>query len=212
MVSVNLHELTVLALIHMTESLNKDTKPHMPAGHKAGHYCGVMGAFGLPDAGNYIFNGLYSLQHRGQESAGIVTSDGEKIQSLKGLGLLSEAINPGDVRKLPGHIGIGHVRYSTTGAKRIQNIQPLVIEYSKGIVAIAHNGNLTNAQKLRSEFEARGSIFQTSTDSEIIVHLLADPEHIEKNDPLSSALKHVEGAYSAVMMDRESLYSFRDPF
>ncbi len=179
---------------------------------KAGHYCGVMGAFGIPNAGDFIFNGLYSLQHRGQESAGIAISDGEKIQSLKGLGLLSEAIAPEDVDKLRGKIGIGHVRYSTTGTKRVQNIQPLVIEYSRGIVAIGHNGNLTNAQKLRNAFEARGSIFQTSTDSEIIVHLLADPEHIENKDPLASALEHVEGAYSAVLMDARNLYAFRDPY
>lgn len=179
---------------------------------KAGHYCGVMGAFGLPDAARHIYSGLYSLQHRGQESAGIVTSDGEKIQSLKGLGLLSEAVSQNDLGSLPGHLGIGHVRYSTTGAKRVQNIQPLVIEYSQGIVAIAHNGNLTNARRLRDKFEAKGSIFQTSTDSEIIVHLLADPEHINNASPLGSALQCVEGAYAAVMMDKNSLYAFRDPF
>ncbi len=179
---------------------------------KPGHYCGVMGAYGLPDAGNCVFDGLYSLQHRGQESAGIVVSDGKKLQSLKGLGLLSEAIDPRDLGKFPGHIGIGHVRYSSTGAQRVQNIQPLVIEYSKGIVAIAHNGNLTNAQKLRRDFEARGSIFQTSTDSEIIVHLLADPLHAGEKNPLASVLKHVEGAFSGVVMDAKNLYAFRDPY
>ncbi len=171
-----------------------------------------MGAYGLPNVAEYVYNGLYSLQHRGQESAGIVVSNGRKIKSLKGLGLLSEAINPRDLKPLAGHIGIGHVRYSTTGAKRVQNIQPLVIEYSQGIVAIGHNGNLTNAQKLRSEFERKGSIFQTSTDSEIIVHLLAKPEHIETGNALKSALKYVEGAYSVVMMDKENLYAVRDPF
>jgi len=179
---------------------------------KIGHYCGVMGAYGLSDVGETIFSGLFSLQHRGQESAGIVISNGKKIQSLKGLGLLSEAIDPRDLVKYPGHIGIGHVRYSTTGAQRIQNIQPLVIEYSQGIVAIAHNGNLTNAQQLRSDFEGKGSIFQTSTDSEIIVHLLAAPEYIGTQNPLASALRHLEGAYSGVMMDVENLYAFRDPY
>ncbi len=192
--------------------LGKERNSRQAGMAKAGHYCGVMGAFGIPGASRYIYDGLYSLQHRGQESAGIVTSDGRKIQSLKGLGLLSEAINPEDLNGLPGHIGIGHVRYSTTGAKRVQNIQPLVIEYSQGIVAVAHNGNLTNARQLRSTFEAGGSIFQTSTDSEIIVHLLAAPSHIELEAPLASALQHVEGAYSVVMIDAHSLYAFRDPY
>ena len=112
---------------------------------------------------------------------------------------------------LPGHIGVGHVRYSTTGAKRVQNIQPLVIEYSQGIVAIAHNGNLTNARSLRQLYESRGSIFQTSTDSEVIVHLLADPEHIGTADPLGESLQHVRGAYSLVMMTSRRLMAARDP-
>ncbi len=196
----------------MNKTIQLDNDSLCGGDGKAGHYCGVMGAYGIPSAGEYIFNGLYSLQHRGQESAGIALSDGRKIQSLKGLGLLSEAIDPQDLKKIAGHIGIGHVRYSTTGAKRIQNIQPLVIEYSQGIVAIAHNGNLTNAQKLRNEFEANGSIFQTSTDSEIIVHLLAEPRHIEAEKPLAAALKHVQGAFSAVMLDARNLYAMRDPY
>ena len=128
--------------------------------------CAVFGVFGHPEAANLTYLGLYSLQHRGQESAGIVTCDGSKVRSRKGMGLLQQAITPDQVAELPGHMAIGHVRYSTTGASKAQNIQPLVIDYSEGRIAIAHNGNLVNARRLRDEYEAYGSIFQTSTDSE----------------------------------------------
>ncbi len=159
-----------------------------------------------------VYLGLYSLQHRGQESAGIIAADGSRIQSKKGLGLLSEAVAPADLEELPGHLAVGHVRYSTTGSGRVQNIQPLVIEYSRGIVAVAHNGNLTNARTLRASYEARGSIFQTSTDSELFVHLLADPENAGRPDPLASALRRVRGAYSVLLMTADSLVAARDPF
>jgi len=175
------------------------------------HDCGVVGVFGVERAAERAYAALYALQHRGQESAGIVVSDGERIQSKKGLGLLTEAVRPPDLRELPGHMAVGHVRYSTTGARRVQNIQPLVIEYSRGIVAVAHNGNLTNARSLRALYESRGSIFQTSTDSEIFVHLLADPEHIGAADPLGESLRHVEGAYSLVLMTARRLMAARDP-
>ncbi len=176
-----------------------------------GEDCGVFGAFGCPDAARKAYYGLYALQHRGQESAGIVASDGRAINSKKGLGLISEAIDYDDLAELPGHLAIGHVRYSTTGGRRVQNIQPLVIEYSHGIVAIAHNGNLTNARTLRGLYESRGSIFQTSTDSEVFVHLLADPEHLDAEDPLAEALMHVQGAYSLLMMTADTLTAVRDP-
>ncbi|MHC4480141.1 MAG: amidophosphoribosyltransferase [Planctomycetota bacterium] len=173
--------------------------------------CGVIGLYGVPNAAECAHLGLYALQHRGQESAGIVASDGQSIQSKKGLGLLAEAIRPPELAELPGHIAVGHVRYSTTGAKRVQNIQPLVTEYSQGIVAIAHNGNLTNARTLRRRYEGKGSIFQTSTDSEIFVHLLADPDHLAADDPLQAALEHVRGAYSVVVLTQTALTAFRDP-
>ena len=172
--------------------------------------CGVVGVFGVEKAAELAYRGLYALQHRGQESAGIVVSDGKSIQSKKGLGLLCEAIKPSELCDLPGHIAVGHVRYSTTGSRRVQNIQPLVIEYANGVVAIAHNGNLTNARSLRSYYQSRGSIFQTSTDSEIIVHLLADPRYRNAADPLGSALSRVQGAYSLVMMDTCCLLAARD--
>ena len=173
--------------------------------------CGVVGVFGCENAARLAYAALYALQHRGQESAGIVASDGRNIQSVKGLGLLTEAIGTADLDTLPGHMAVGHVRYSTTGARRVQNIQPLVIEYSQGIVAIAHNGNLTNARTLRELYEGRGSIFQTSTDSEVFVHLLADPEHIGVSDPLGECLKHVRGAYSLLLMTSSRLMAARDP-
>ncbi len=173
--------------------------------------CGIIGIFGVERAAERTYAGLYALQHRGQESAGIVVSDGQKIRSKKGLGLLSEAVSRDELGELPGQIAVGHVRYSTTGARRVQNIQPLVIEYSQGIVAVAHNGNLANARTLRGLYQSRGSIFQTSTDSEVIVHLLADPEHKKAADPLAGVLGRLRGAYSLVLMDVNSLVAARDP-
>ncbi len=173
--------------------------------------CGIIGLYGVEHAARQAHLGLYALQHRGQESAGIVASDGEGIQSAKGLGLLAEAIEASALADLPGHIAIGHVRYSTTGARRVQNIQPLVIEYAGGIVAVAHNGNLTNARALRRRYEQKGSIFQTSTDSEVFVHLLADPEHLGAPDPLKEVLRHVRGAYSLVLLTATQLIAARDP-
>ena len=165
----------------------------------------------MPDAAISAYYALYALQHRGQESAGVVVSDRSRITSKKGLGLVSEALDRGELAALAGSIALGHVRYSTTGARRIQNIQPLVIEYSRGIVAAAHNGNLTNARKLRGRYESRGSIFQTSTDSEVFVHLMADPGHLGAPDPLADALAEVRGAFSLGMMTRDKLIAARDP-
>ncbi|MEF8787787.1 MAG: amidophosphoribosyltransferase [Planctomycetota bacterium] len=173
--------------------------------------CGIIGVYGVEGASELAHVGLHALQHRGQESAGIVASDGSEIQSVKGLGLLSEAIDASDLQEVPGHLAIGHTRYSTTGGKRVQNIQPLVIEYSEGIVAVGHNGNLSNAKELRRRYQDRGAIFQTSSDSELIVHLLADPEWEPERDPLAEALRRVEGAYSLVMMDSDQLIAARDP-
>ncbi|NLW51639.1 MAG: amidophosphoribosyltransferase [Candidatus Brocadiaceae bacterium] len=174
--------------------------------------CGVVGLYGVPAAARSAYLGLYALQHRGQESAGVVASDGREIRSAKGLGLLSEAIRPETPGRLPGHVAVGHVRYSTTGDLRVQNIQPLVIEYCDGLMAIAHNGNLTNARSLRGQYEARGSIFQTSTDSEVFAHLLADPAQRGCEDPMAAACRRVHGAYSLVMMTVDALVAVRDPF
>jgi glutamine phosphoribosylpyrophosphate amidotransferase len=137
--------------------------------------CGLFGVYGDPAAASLIYRGLFSLQHRGQEGAGIVVSDGQNIQSIKGMGLVGEVVAKQGIGHLKGHIGIGHVRYSTTGSSRIQNVQPLVAECADGLWVVAHNGNLVNAGRLRKMYQESGSIFQTSTDSEVLMHLLADP-------------------------------------
>jgi amidophosphoribosyltransferase len=170
-----------------------------------------MGIFGVPDAAVPVWLGLHALQHRGQESAGIVSSDGDKIRSRKGMGLLPQAVPSSELEKLPGHLAIGHVRYSTTGSSKPQNIQPLVVDYSEGLLAIAHNGNLVNARTLRDEYEAYGSIFQTSTDSEIIVHLLANPENVCRENSLGHCLNCVKGAYCFLFLRDDRIIAARDP-
>lgn len=176
-----------------------------------GHHCGLFGVYNVPDAAAKTYLGLFALQHRGQESAGLVVSDGKKVRSKKGMGLVTEVFSKRDLAELEGHIAVGHVRYSTTGSSRPQNIQPLVVDYSNGLVAVAHNGNLVNARTLRDEYEAYGSIFQTSTDSEIIVHLMARPEHVGKIDHLAHCLRLIKGAYSFLFMTTDTLIGCRDP-
>ena len=177
-----------------------------------GHHCGLFGVYNVPDAAAKTFLGLFALQHRGQESAGIVVSDGKQVRSKKGMGLVTEIFHDREIKELPGHMAIGHVRYSTTGSSRLTNVQPLVIDYSHGLIAVAHNGNLVNAKTLRDEYEAYGSIFQTSTDSEIIVHLLARPEHAGREDWLGHCLKLIKGAYSFLFMTKDRLIAARDPW
>ncbi len=179
--------------------------------HDVKEYCGLFGIFGIPEASVLIRQGLFALQHRGQEGAGIVVSDGEKIRSEKGFGLVGDVFAKVPPEQLPGHIGIGHVRYSTTGSTRIQNVQPLVAECADGIWAIAHNGNLNNAQKLRSMYQNSGAIFQTSTDSEILVHLLADPMYRLRPRRVERALGELQGAFSFLLMTKNSIMAARDP-
>ena len=135
--------------------------------------CGVMGIAGHPEAANLAYLGLYALQHRGQESAGIATRDAGESHIHKGMGLVADIFSPGVLAKLPGRIAIGHVRYSTAGESNLQNAQPFIANTGRSQIAIAHNGNLTNALAIRAELEAQGSIFQTSSDTEVIVHLMA---------------------------------------
>lgn len=176
-----------------------------------GHACGVAGVYGVADAASVTWLMLHALQHRGQESAGIVSADGKKIRSVKGMGLLSTAIPTERISELRGHAAIGHVRYSTSGASKQQNIQPLIVDYSEGLLALAHNGNLVNARMLRDEYEAWGSIFQTSTDSEILVHLMAKPSHVGKKNNLGHCLNHISGAYCFVLLRKDCLMAARDP-
>jgi amidophosphoribosyltransferase len=174
--------------------------------------CGVVGVYNIENAAEIAYYCLHALQHRGQESAGIVVSDGHDVRSRKGMGLLSNVFSSEDLLRLPGRLGVGHVRYSTTGSSKPQNTQPLVLDYSEGLIAVAHNGNLTNAKRLRDEYEAYGSIFQTSTDSEVVVHLMARPEHVARPDNLAHCLgEHLSGAYSFVFMTHERLIAVRDP-
>jgi amidophosphoribosyltransferase len=176
------------------------------------HYCGVFGIFGHPNAAELAYYGLYALQHRGQESAGIVTSDGRNFRAHRGMGLVPQVFNGDILHQLVGNIGIGHTRYSTTGASQLKNAQPLTVDCARGQIAIAHNGNLTNAARLREELEGRGSIFQTTVDSEIILHLLAQPDTNGSKNPFVHAIRQLEGAYSLAMMTEKELIGARDPF
>ena len=175
------------------------------------HYCGVFGVYGHPNAAELTYYGLYALQHRGQESAGIVTCDGKQFHAHKGMGLVSQVFNGETLHTLPGHIAVGHTRYSTTGSSHLRNAQPLTVDCARGQIAIAHNGNLTNAAALREELEARGSIFQTTVDSEIILHLMAQPCLNGQGNNLIRAMRRIEGAYSLVIMTQNELVGVRDP-
>jgi len=175
--------------------------------------CGLFGIFGDSEAISKTYFGLHSLQHRGQESAGIASSDGETIQCYTGMGTVRRVFRAGSgiFEKLSNPIAIGHVRYSTTGASRAANSQPLLAEYSRGQVAVAHNGNLINATRLRDEYEAYGSIFKSTGDTEVIIHLIAKPTHISKPDPLAHVLNHLQGAFSLLFLSADRIEAARDP-
>jgi amidophosphoribosyltransferase len=174
--------------------------------------CGVFGIYGHKDAAYLTYLGLYSLQHRGEESAGIVASDGQKMFYHKGMGHVQDVFDETQLQRLtPGDRAIGHVRYSTTGSSNIKNAQPILVDYSRGEIAIAHNGNLVNADLLRSELEAYGSIFQTTTDSETIIHLMAKPSLRNVEEGVIDALARVRGAYSLVFLTHKFLIAARDP-
>ena len=160
--------------------------------------CGVFGIFNHPEAAYLSYLGLYSLQHRGEESAGIVASDGKKMSAHRGMGHVQEVFDGSVLDTLKGDRAIGHVRYSTTGSSNLKNAQPILVDYSRGEIALGHNGNLINADILRSELEAYGSIFQTTTDSEIIIHLMAKPSLRNIQEGVVEALSRVKGAYSLV--------------
>jgi amidophosphoribosyltransferase len=176
--------------------------------------CGIFGIFGDPEAVQKTYFGLHSLQHRGQESAGIASSNGEFIHCYTGLGHVSRVFRSGRgiLERLNNPIAIGHVRYSTTGSATPMNSQPFLSEYSRGQVAVAHNGNLINAALLRDEYEAYGHIFKSSNDTEIIVHLLAKPSHITKPDPLGHVLNHLQGSYSLLFLFPDRIEAARDPY
>jgi len=176
--------------------------------------CGLFGVWGTPDASALCYQGLFAQQHRGQESAGIAVVDElGQINGHTGMGLVSQVFNPRMLREeLAGRAGIGHVRYSTTGSSKLCNAQPLLRQYSMGPVAVAHNGNLINAALLRQEYERHGHIFQSTTDTEIIVHLLAKPTHLSRTDPLPHVLKHLQGAFSLLFLFPDRMEACRDPW
>src|SRR6202022_1609609 len=174
-------------------------------------HCGVCGVFGHPEAAKLAYLGLYALQHRGQESAGIVSSDGHELHLHRAMGEVEEIFQPAVLAKLPGTAAIGHARYSTAGDKALLNAQPIMIDCNKGKVALGHNGNLTNAVEWRRKLEHRGSIFQTNSDTEVIVHLLARSPARNLSGALGDALNQVEGAYSLLVLTTDELYAVRDP-
>ncbi|PJZ77870.1 amidophosphoribosyltransferase [Leptospira neocaledonica] len=173
--------------------------------------CAIFGIFNSPEAANFTYLGLYSMQHRGQESSGIVSSDGEHLYRYAGMGLVANIFTEGKIRELTGTAAIGHNRYSTTGASFLRNAQPLRVESHLGPIALAHNGNLVNSWEVRSQLEKEGSIFQTTIDSEVIVHLMARSGETDLLSALSSALKKVRGAYSLVVLTKNQLIAVRDP-
>jgi amidophosphoribosyltransferase len=173
--------------------------------------CGVFAVYGHEEAARVAFFGLFALQHRGQESAGIASADGCQVWEHKGMGLASEVFREDILSKLPGRLAIGHVRYSTTGSSILSNAQPFLVHHADEYYALAHNGNLINALELRAELEQRGSIFQSTMDSEVIVHLMAPHLKEGLEEALTKALVQVQGAYSIVMLTRNRVVAVRDP-
>lgn len=174
--------------------------------------CAVMGIYGHPEAANMVYLGLYALQHRGQESCGIVTSDGKGLISHRQMGLVADAFKEDVIKRLEGQNAIGHNRYSTQGQSHLKNAQPFVVEYSQGPIAIAHNGNLVNGTLLRNELEQAGSIFQSTSDTEVIIHLIATSKEPTLMGRIVEALSRCRGAYSLLFLTLDKLIAARDPY
>lgn len=173
--------------------------------------CGVFGIFGNPEAANLTYLGLYALQHRGQESAGIVTADGERMRASRAMGHVAEAFDEAALAGLPGHLAIGHTRYSTAGESRLSNAQPFLIDCAHGQIAVAHNGNLVNARELRDELVQAGAIFQTSSDTEVLLHLYARARGSSIEDALIESITQIRGAFSLALLTKDRLIAVRDP-
>lgn len=173
--------------------------------------CGVVAIYGHPEASKLAYLSLYALQHRGQESAGIAASNGETLQLHKAMGLVSDIFNADVLARLPGSLSIGHTRYSTTGDSALLNAQPIMVECNKGKIALAHNGNIINALEIRSHLEQAGSIFQTTSDTEVIVHLIARSREQTLADAMADSLRRLEGAFSLVMLTPDRIFAARDP-
>lgn len=196
----------------MNENLNLSGPAHPFDDDKLREECGVFGIFGHTDAAAHTVLGLHALQHRGQEAAGIVSYDGERFHSHRSLGQVADNFNSEQViSSLPGNSAIGHVRYSTTGETILRNVQPLFAELDSGGVSVAHNGNITNAWTLRRALVRAGAIFQSTSDTEVIIHLVATSDRGDIRDRLIDALRQIEGAYSLVIQTEDSLIGVRDP-
>ncbi len=174
--------------------------------------CGICGIYGHKDAARFIYLSLYALQHRGEESAGIVTFDGRRVRFHRAMGIVGDVFDEKAIRSLRGDIAVGHLRYSTTGSSHTKNIQPLLVSHKNNHIVIAHNGNLTNIWKLHQALEEKGSIFQTTMDSEIIAHLLVKSEKKDTKMKVVEALSQLQGAYSLVLMLNDVLIGARDPY
>ena len=173
--------------------------------------CGVFGVYGHADAANLTYLGLYALQHRGQESAGIVSTDGKLLSCQREMGLVADIFTEDRIKRLPGHAAIGHNRYSTTGDSVSINIQPILVNFALGGLAVAHNGNLVNAGLLKAELEAYGSIFQSTMDSEVVIHLIAQSRMATLHERIVDALQHLQGSYSLLLLAEDELIGVRDP-
>jgi amidophosphoribosyltransferase len=197
--------------MHMSHTITPPTTAFDHYRPRRREECGIFGIFNHPDAAKLTYFGLYALQHRGQESAGIVVSDGRQVNEYKHMGLVCEVFQEDTLKALKGHLAIGHVRYSTTGSSLLANAQPFLVLHGSEYYAVAHNGNLVNATRLRRELEAQGAIFQSTMDTEIIVHLLAHNIKHGFEEALTAALGQVQGAYSVVMCTKDKLIGARDP-
>jgi amidophosphoribosyltransferase len=173
--------------------------------------CGVVAIYSNPEAGKLAYLGLHALQHRGQESAGIISTDGVTMYAHRAMGLVVDIFTEEVLEKLQGTLAIGHTRYSTAGDSALRNAQPIMVDCNKGMIALAHNGNLVNAQLIRSRLEAQGSIFQTTSDTEVIVHLIAQSREETLPEAIADALRRIEGAFSLVIMSRDRVFAVRDP-
>jgi amidophosphoribosyltransferase len=178
---------------------------------KLNEECGVFGIFGHHDAPRLTYYGIHALQHRGQESAGICAADGERFTSHRGMGLVTEAFNNNELDQIHGHIAIGHVRYTTAGESKIENAQPLIFKYSQGNLALAHNGNLVNAKQVKHQLERQGSIFQTTSDTEVVAHLIARSGYERIEEAVRESLRMIKGAYALLLMTENKLIVALDP-
>ena len=189
------------------------SEPYLPLSSDRFHEeCGVFGVYGHPEAANLTYLGLHALQHRGQEGAGICSSDRGQIHIEKSMGLVADIFSEKRLKRLPGDIAVGHNRYSTAGSSSLKNVQPIMVNFSLGSLAIAHNGNLINALELRDELESKGAIFQSTSDSEVIVHLIASSRAGALYERLVDTMKSISGAFSILLMSENELIAIRDPY